>query len=85
MRSHQDATLGSPAILATRSGCIRIRLPVHLSYRVASTGRGGRQQEAVALLAPVLGWFEEGVDAADLQAARTLLDELTEPAITAEG
>jgi len=58
---------------------------VHLSYRVASTARGGRQQEAVVLLAPVLGWFEEGVDTADLQAARTLLDELTEPAIAAKG
>ena len=64
---------------------VSTRLPVHLSYQVASTGRGGRQQEAVALLAPVLGWFEEGVDTADPQATRTLLDELTEPAIAAEG
>ncbi len=45
----------------------------------------GRPQEAVALLAPILGWFEEGFDTADLKAARTLLDELTEPAIAAEG
>jgi predicted ATPase len=45
----------------------------------------GRQQEAVALLAPILGWFTEGFDTADLQAARTLLAELTEPAIAAEG
>jgi hypothetical protein len=30
-------------------------------------------------------WFTEGFDTADLQAARTLLDELTEPAIAAEG
>jgi hypothetical protein len=36
----------------------------------------GRPQEAVALLAPILGWFEEGFDIADLQAARTLLDEI---------
>jgi predicted ATPase len=36
----------------------------------------GRQQEAVTLLAPILAWFEEGFDTADLQAARTLLDEL---------
>jgi ATP/maltotriose-dependent transcriptional regulator MalT len=36
----------------------------------------GRPQEAVALLAPILGWFTEGFDTADLQAARTLLDEL---------
>jgi tetratricopeptide (TPR) repeat protein len=45
----------------------------------------GRPQEAVALLAPILGWFTEGFDTADLQAARTLLDDLTEPAIAAEG
>jgi hypothetical protein len=36
----------------------------------------GRQREAVALLAPILGWFTEGLDTADLQAARTLLDEI---------
>jgi tetratricopeptide (TPR) repeat protein len=36
----------------------------------------GRQQEAIALLAPVYDWFEEGFDTADLQAARTLLDDL---------
>jgi hypothetical protein len=41
--------------------------------------------EAVALLAPILAWFTEGFDTADLQAARTLLNELTEPAIAAEG
>ena len=45
----------------------------------------GRPQEAAALLAPILGWFTEGFDTADLQAARTLLAELTEPAIAAEG
>jgi len=45
----------------------------------------GRPQEAVALLAPVLGWFTEGFDTADLKAAKTLLDKLTEPAIAAEG
>ena len=45
----------------------------------------GRREEAAALLAPILGWFTEGFDTADLQAARTLLDELTEPAIAAEG
>jgi predicted ATPase len=45
----------------------------------------GRPQEAVALLTPILGWFTEGFDAADLQAARTLLAELAEPAIAAEG
>jgi tetratricopeptide (TPR) repeat protein len=45
----------------------------------------GRQQEAAALLAPILGWFTEGFDTADLREAKTLLDKLTEPAIAAEG
>ena len=45
----------------------------------------GRQQEAAALLAPILGWFTEGFDTADLKEAKTLLDKLTEPAIAAEG
>jgi hypothetical protein len=45
----------------------------------------GRPQEAVALLAPVLGWFTEGFDTADLKEAKALLDKLTEPAIAAEG
>ena len=36
----------------------------------------GRQQEVAALLAPIYAWFTEGFDTADLQAARTLLDEL---------
>jgi predicted ATPase len=45
----------------------------------------GRQQEAVALLAPILGWFTEGFDTADLKEAKALLDKLTEPAIAAEG
>jgi predicted ATPase len=45
----------------------------------------GRQQEAVALLAQILAWFTEGFDTADLKTAKALLDELTEPAIAAEG
>ena len=45
----------------------------------------GRPQEAVALLAPIYAWFTEGFATADLKAAKALLDELTEPAIAAEG
>jgi predicted ATPase len=45
----------------------------------------GRPQEAVALLAPILGWFTEGFDTADLKEAKALLDKLNEPAIAAEG
>jgi tetratricopeptide (TPR) repeat protein len=45
----------------------------------------GRPQEAAALLAPILGWFTEGFDTADLKEAKALLDNLAEPAIAAEG
>jgi predicted ATPase len=44
-----------------------------------------RRSEARDLLAPVYGWFTEGFETADLKDARALLDELTEPAIAAEG
>jgi predicted ATPase len=37
-----------------------------------------KRQDAYDLLAPVYGWFTEGFDTADLQAARALLDELTQ-------
>ena len=36
----------------------------------------GKRQDAYDLLAPVYGWFTEGFDTADLQEAKTLLDEL---------
>ena len=45
----------------------------------------GRPQEAVAVLAPIYAWFEEGFDTTDLKEAKALLDKLTEPAIAAEG
>jgi predicted ATPase len=37
----------------------------------------GKRDNAYALLAPIYSWFTEGFDTADLQEARTLLDELT--------
>jgi hypothetical protein len=45
----------------------------------------GRPAEAHDPLAPVYGWFAEGFDTLDLTEAKALLDELTEPAIAAEG
>ena len=36
----------------------------------------GKRAAAYDLLAPVYGWFTEGFDTADLQDAKTLLDEL---------
>jgi predicted ATPase len=38
--------------------------------------RQGKRDDARALLAPIYGWFTEGFDTADLQAAKVLLDEL---------
>jgi predicted ATPase len=38
--------------------------------------RQGRRTEARQLLAEVYGWFTEGLDTADLRAARAFLDEL---------
>jgi predicted ATPase len=39
--------------------------------------RQGKRDEAHQLLAPIYGWFTEGFDTADLQEAKTLLDELS--------
>jgi predicted ATPase len=36
----------------------------------------GKHAEAHALLAPIYGWFTEGLDTADLQEAKALLEEL---------
>jgi predicted ATPase len=47
------------------------------------TGKG-RHSQARDLLAPILGWFREGFDTADLEEAKTLLDQLAEPAIATE-
>ena len=38
--------------------------------------RQGKSQEAYDLLAPVYGWFTEGVDTADLQEAKAVLEAL---------
>ena len=37
----------------------------------------GKRDDARALLAEIYGWFTEGVDTADLQEAKALLEELT--------
>ena len=36
----------------------------------------GKRSEASDLLAPIYDWFTEGLDTADLRAAKNLLDEL---------
>ena len=47
--------------------------------------RQGRHTEARDLLAPIHGWFTEGLNTDDLKEAKALLDTLTEPAIAVEG
>ena len=47
--------------------------------RPVSPGCGreqGKRAEARDLLAPIYGWFTEGLDTADLKDAKALLDEL---------
>jgi predicted ATPase len=39
----------------------------------------GKREEARQLLAPLYGWFTEGLDTADLQEAQTLLAALDGP------
>ena len=39
--------------------------------------RQGKVAEARSLLAPVYGWFTEGLDTADLKEAEALLEELS--------
>ena len=37
----------------------------------------GKKQQTRELLAPVYGWFTEGLDTRDLKEAKVLLDELS--------
>jgi predicted ATPase len=37
----------------------------------------GKRDEARDLLAPVYGWFTEGLDTLDLKEAKNLIDELS--------
>ena len=53
---------------------LELRAATGLARLWQSQGKG---QEAHDLLAPVYGWFTEGFDTADLQDAKTLLNELS--------
>jgi len=50
-----------------------LRAARDLAERLA---RQGKREAACELLAPIYGWFTEGVDTLDLKEARALLDEL---------
>jgi hypothetical protein len=50
---------------------------VGAAMRLRRLWQQGKRDEARELLAPIYGWFTEGFDTADLQEAKTLLEELT--------
>jgi predicted ATPase len=47
--------------------------------------RRGKRDKACELLAPIYGWFTEGIDTADLQEAKVLLEELVAKHLPHEG
>ena len=70
------SSAGPEVVLATSARLYRRRYPgVQATGLPESAMRIG--QEVRALLAPVYGWFTEGFDAADLQEARVLLEQLS--------
>jgi predicted ATPase len=63
--------------LARAQGCRTIQLRAATSL-ARLRAEQGRRAEAHDLLAPIYGWFTEGFDTPDLQAAKALLDRLRE-------
>ena len=60
---------------ARRQGARLFELRTATTFARVLAERGERRR-AVDLLAPVYGWFTEGVDTADLKGAKLLLNEL---------
>jgi hypothetical protein len=78
--SEAEAAIGKGIAVARRQNSKSWELRAAMSL-ARLRRQQGRPQEAVALLAPILAWFTEGLDTADLKEAKTLLEKLTEPAI----
>ena len=70
-----EARFAQALAIARRQGTKALELRAALSLS-RLWQQQGKPQDASALLAPVYGWFTEGWATADLQEARTLLDEL---------
>jgi adenylate cyclase len=82
--SEAETTMRRGIEVARRQNAKSWELRGAMSLARLWTGQG-RHSEARDLLAPILGWFQEGFDTADLEEAKTLLDQLAEPAIAPEG
>jgi class 3 adenylate cyclase/ABC-type transport system involved in cytochrome c biogenesis ATPase subunit/tetratricopeptide (TPR) repeat protein len=64
---------GLAAARAQGARLYELRAATSLARLWAERGKGGQARE---ILAPIYGWFTEGFDTADLEDARTLLEEL---------
>jgi tetratricopeptide (TPR) repeat protein len=74
-QTEAESLLREALATARRQGARAIELRASMS--LARLWRSqGKAQQARELLAPVYGWFTEGLDTLDLKQAKTLLDEL---------
>ena len=81
-RTEMEASCRLALAVARRQGTrgFELRAAVSLGRLL---GAQGRRNEARDLLAPVYGWFTEGLDTPDLKDAKTLLAGLGDPALAA--
>lgn len=63
----------APRSAPSSSKSLELRAAMSLARLLAERGR---RDDARGALAPVYGWFTEGLDSADLVAAKTLLADL---------
>jgi predicted ATPase len=76
VRSDAEACFRRALDIARRRGANALELRAAVSLG-RLWQRQGQRDAARALLAPVYGWFTEGLDTADLQEAQALLEDLS--------
>jgi predicted ATPase len=83
-RAEAEAWLQRALDVARRQEAKSLELRAAMS--LSRLWQQGQHDQARTLLAPIYGWFTEGVDTADLQDAKALLEELAEasPAVSVE-
>ena len=77
MRCRPKSASSRPSTVARRQQAKSLELRAAMSL-ARLWQQQGKRAEARDLLAPVYGWFTEGFDTADLQEAKTLLEELSQ-------